>query len=179
MEQETERTLDSAGQPIMQRILVAATIVLIYVGICRFVAVPEGLAKLVQDPRQSANEAGAMSLIKTIARCQIVHLVSKGKGKFADLRTLCEENEDLRESLGSKDSPGQKYGYLFTSTPVDYPDAPAMFDTTAVPLDIEKPGSGKRSFGSNETNVLYEAEGAVVLKGTAEDRHPKGGKAIQ
>jgi hypothetical protein len=159
----------------MQRILVAATIVLIYVGICRFVAVPEGFAKLVQDTRQFANEAGAINLVKTIGTCQLLYQVTKGKGKYADLKTLCEENDDILGSLASKESPRQKYGYRFASIPVDSPGAPPMFDTRCLqyPYPAGRPSStvtarlglsAKRAVGAGDDHqsaILYQVAKAL------------------
>jgi hypothetical protein len=62
------------------------------------------------------------------------------------------------------------------------PDIPGMdptYDTTARPISTGIFGTGNRSFGSNETYIIYEAPGSVELKGTLEDRAPIGGTAIQ
>jgi hypothetical protein len=54
-----------------------------------------------------------------------------------------------------------------------------MYDTTARPVKSGTFGYGNRSFGSNETNMLYEADGDVELKGTAANRTPPNGTPIQ
>jgi hypothetical protein len=74
---------------------------------------------------------------------------------------------------------GVKGGYVFASTPINAEGMPPMFDTTAHPSSIGTFGTGNVSFYSNETQVLYEADGIQPPTATPQDRMPKDGTPIQ
>ena len=124
--------------------------------------------------QQAARETAAMTEVLTIGKAQVLYSVTKGHGKFTDLYTLGAQGL-IDSALAS----GQKGGYLFRSEPVSLEGASAMFDTTAKPVEAGTFGTGNRSFASNETFKLYEAEGAVDLKGTPTNRIPTGGTDME
>jgi len=124
--------------------------------------------------QQAARETAALAEVQTIGKAQVLYSVTKGHGKFTGLRTLGAEG-----LIDTTLAFGQKGGYLFRSEPVSIAGAPPMFDTTARPIETGTFGTGNRSFGSNETFVIYEADGAVDLKGTPTNRVPAGGAPVQ
>lgn len=137
-------------------------------GIIAAIAIPN-----LTKSAQAAREAAALHEVMTIRNAQVLYSVSKGDGKFTDLRTLGAEG-----LIDATLATGEKNGYLFTSEPVVVSGLSPMFNTTAKPTQAGTFGTGNRSFGSNEILVVYEAEGAVDLKGTASNRVPSGGKPI-
>lgn len=135
-------------------------------GIIAAIAIPNLLKS-----RQAANEAMAIGSIRTIANAEATHQADKGN--FVDLGTLAAEGL-IDSVLGS----GTKSGYMFRCTAFEDADGTQMFDAVAIPLSIGQFGTGNRSFGCNETYVIYTAPGQVELKGTPTDREPPGGTAI-
>lgn len=122
--------------------------------------------------RQAANEVAALTDVKTIGEAQRLYSLTKGRGKYTDLKTLGAEGL-IDAALAS----GEKGGYSFSSQPVE--GSKPMFDTTAIPVKSGSFGTGNRSFGSNETYLIYEAEGARELKGTPKNRAPASGIPTQ
>ena len=140
------------------------------------IAVPGIIAIAIPNlvkSQQAAREITALHEVMTIGQAQVLYSVSKGDGKFTDLRTLGAEG-----LIDATLATGEKGGYLFTSEPVVVSGLSPMFNTTAKPTQAGTFGTGNRSFGSNEILVVYEAEGAVDLKGTPSNRVPSGGKPI-
>ena len=123
--------------------------------------------------KQVAREVAAMTEVQTINKAQLLYSITKGDGKFTDLHTLGAQGL-IDFTLAS----GQKDGYLFRSEPVFLDGGSPMFDTMAKPVEAGTFGTGNRSFASNETLIIYEAEGSVDLKGTPTNRIPIGGTAI-
>jgi hypothetical protein len=122
---------------------------------------------------QAAHETAAIENVKAIGRAQALYSVTTGRGRYGDMATLAAQGD-----LDSKLAAGEKWGYVFATTPVNVPGMPPMFDTTAIPITTGRFGTGNRSFASNETNVIYEAEGSVELKGTPANREPRGGTPL-
>ena len=124
--------------------------------------------------QQAAHETAALTDVMTISRAQILYSVTKGRGKFTDLRTLGAQGL-VDSTLAS----GQKNDYMFSSEPIIAEGFPPMFDVTAKPITIGTFGTGNRSFYSNETIVVYEAEGGEPPAATYKDRVPKNGTPIE
>jgi type II secretory pathway pseudopilin PulG len=124
--------------------------------------------------QQAARETAALTEVITIGKAQVIYSVTKGQGKYTDLRTL--GSEGLIDSVLAS---GQKGGYEFRSEPVLSGGSEPKFDTIARPVVTGTFGTGNRSFGANETVVVYESEGAVSLKGTPTNRIPAGGTPIE
>jgi hypothetical protein len=124
--------------------------------------------------RQAANEASAISTLRTIGTAEATYQSTEGKDKyFADFRALAAGN-----FIGGDLASGQKSGYRFTATALEDADGEPIFDTTAIPLTTGNFGTGNRSFGSNETYVIYWAEGAALIKGTPANRVPMGASPL-
>ena len=138
-------------------------------GIIAAIAIPN----LIKS-QQAARETAALTEVITIGKAQILYSVTKGHGRFANLSTLGAEGL-IDSALAS----GEKGGYVFRSEPIFAEGSQAVFDTTAKPTETGTFGTGNRSFGSNETLVVYEAEGAVELKGTPTNRAPVNGTRME
>jgi type IV pilus assembly protein PilA len=149
--------------------LIELLIVVAIIGIIAAIAVPN-----MMRAQQAAHETAALENVRSIGQAQSLYIVTKGHGKYGALTELGADG-----SIDASFAGGKKAGYQFASDPVIVENAPPMYDTTAKPLSTGKFGSGNRSFGSNESNVVYEAEGAVDVKGTGTERVPQGASPIQ
>lgn len=143
------------------------------------IAIPGSILTAVAIPnllvsQQAARETAAIVEVKTIGKAQALYSATKGQGSYTNLQTLGAEGL-IDSALAS----GEKAGYQYTSEPVLSAGSEPMFDTTARPVKVGRYGRGTRSFGSNETFVIYEAEGSVSLKGTPIDRVPRGGTSVE
>jgi len=136
-------------------------------------AVAIAIPNLIKS-QQVAHETAALTEVQTIGKAQILYSVTKGHGKFADLRTLGAQGL-IDAGLAS----GQKGGYIFSSEPLSVPELAPMFDTTARPIEAGTFGTGNRAFYSNETMVVFETEGLQPPTATPQDRVPKNGTPIE
>ena len=144
--------------------LIELLIVVAIIGIIAAIAIPNLLRS-----QQAARETAALSEVKQISTSQLQYSVTKGRGKFADLSAL---------GADAQISSGIKGGYSYTSTAINAEGMPSMFDTTAKPQSTGAFGTGNRSFYSNETMSIFEAEGGQPPTATPQDRIPKDGQLI-
>lgn len=128
----------------------------------------------MQRSKQAAYETAAISELKTLESAEATYQLTKGNGSYGDLSDLGVEG-----IIDSNFALGIKEGYRFEVTPFTGPDGEAMYNATAVPISPGKYGTGSRSFATNETNVIYEAQGAKKLEGTPRNRVPAGGRPLQ
>lgn len=149
--------------------LIELLIVVAIIGIIAAIAIPN----LIKS-QQAAHETAALTEVQTIGKSQVLYSVTKGHGKFADLASLGAQGI-IDSTLAS----GNKGGYVYASTPITAEGMPAMFDTTSHPSSAGTFGTGNRSFYSNETMVVYEADGITPPNATPQDRVPKNGTPIQ
>jgi prepilin-type N-terminal cleavage/methylation domain-containing protein len=149
--------------------LIELLIVVAIIGIIAAIAVPNMIKS-----QQATHETAAIENLKAVGQGQALYSVTKGHGKYATLQELGADS-DIDGGLAQ----GTRSGYVFTSDPVNVDSGPGMYDSTAKPQSTGRFGSGNRSFGSNETNVVFEAPGLIDLKGTPADRNPQGGTPIQ
>jgi hypothetical protein len=122
---------------------------------------------------QMTREVFAVEAVKDIGKAQVLYSVTKGRGRFTDLRTLAAFGM-IDPLVGS----GEWGGYIFSTTPVIAEGQPAMFDTTARPISTGTFGAGNRSFYSNETVVIWEAEGEDPPHASPSDRTPTSGSVF-
>jgi len=139
------------------------------IGVVAAIAIPNLLKSA-----QAAREVSAIQSVTQIGNAQVLYSATKGKGKFADLRTLAGEGL-IDQGLGS----GERDGYLFSTTPLNAAGQPLMFDTTARPISIGPFGTGNRSFYSNETMVIWEADGGNPPQPSPSDRVPRTGSMLR
>ncbi|MFL6215103.1 MAG: prepilin-type N-terminal cleavage/methylation domain-containing protein [Blastocatellia bacterium] len=129
--------------------LIELLIVVAIIGIIAAIAIPNLLKS-----RQAANEAAAISAVRTIGTAQATYQSTRGLGKdFApDLPALNTEGS-VDSVLGS----GAKSGYAFaTAGTASTATTPSYFDSTARPQSSGTFGTGNRAFYSNETFVIYQ-----------------------
>ena len=149
--------------------LIELLIVVAIIGIIAAIAIPN----LIKS-QQAARETAALTEVQTIGKSQVLYSVTKGHGKFGDLTALGAQG-----IIDSTMASGNKGGYVYASTPINAEGMPSMFDTGAHPSAGGTFGTGNRSFYSNETMVVYEADGVTPPSATPQDRVPKDGTPIQ
>jgi type IV pilus assembly protein PilA len=128
------------------------------------IAIPNLLAS-----RRSANEASAISSLRTIAAAEATYMTSVGAGNCGDLQQL-GQNQLIEVNLAN----GQKNGYRFNviKTPSNVYRGSVNCEVTAVPIVENKPGdstkaTGTRSFyQSNEDgwNIRYSSIPGINAK---------------
>ncbi|HMG34500.1 MAG TPA: prepilin-type N-terminal cleavage/methylation domain-containing protein [Blastocatellia bacterium] len=148
--------------------LIELLIVVAIIGIIAAIAVPNLLRS-----QQAARETAAIKELQVIRDAEVLYSVTKGRRKFTDLATL-----GAQANIDSALASGNKGGYVFTATPIEGEGA-SMFDATAKPSKSGTFGTGNRSYYTNETSVVYEADGETPPSATPQDRIPKDGQPIQ
>jgi type IV pilus assembly protein PilA len=154
--------------------LIELLIVVAIIGIIAAIAIPNLLKS-----RQAANEAAAISGVRTIGTAQATYQSTRGLGKdFATGLTVLNTEGSVDNVLGS----GSKSGFSFRTTGVvATTTVPSYFDTNADPLSTGTFGTGNREFYSNETYVIYQdtlASGTITAP-TFPSRVPANVPAIQ
>ena len=127
--------------------LIELLIVVVIIGIIAAIAIPNLLAS-----RRAANEASAISTLRTMTGAQATYQATAGNGQFGTLAQL--NTQGLIDSVLSG---GTKSGYAFAGTPLaSSSTAPARYDHTAIPQQFGGIGAtGTRSFYTNESGVIY------------------------
>jgi type IV pilus assembly protein PilA len=148
--------------------LIELLIVVAIIGIIAAIAIPNLLKS-----QQAARETAALREVQAIGTAQLQYSVTKGRGKFASLATL--GTEALVDSVMAT---GLKGGYLFATEPISSGSV-SMYDTSAKPSATGTFGIGNRSFYSNESNTVFDADGGEPPTATPQDRIPKNGNPIQ
>ena len=134
--------------------LIELLIVVAIIGIISAIAIPNLLKS-----RQAANEAAALSGVRTIGTAQATFQSTKGFGKnFATALGDLATEGSVDQVLGS----GSKSGYSFGTTGTAATStAPSTFFSNADPLSTGTFGTGNRYFYSNETYVIYQSTSTI------------------
>jgi len=147
--------------------LVELLVVVIIIAIVAAIAIPNLLAS-----RRAANEASAISSLRTIHSAEATYQATIGQGTaYGDLTDLGTQGL-VDNVLGGSATPS-KSGYDFdqVGTLTD------VYCVTAVPTN---PGSsGIREFGVGIDGVIYAGAGAGTIGCTAADGVITGGSVIQ
>ena len=126
--------------------LIELLIVVAIIGIIASIAIPNLLAS-----RRAANEASAVSALRTIQSCEITYQATTGRGDYGTMAQI--RGDFLTDATLAS---GTKSGYNFEVTPTAPNVRPALFYATAVPEITSGVGkSGTRRFGISEDAVLH------------------------
>ena len=152
--------------------LIELLIVVVIIGIIAAIAIPNLLAS-----RRAANEASAISSLRTISGAEATYQTTLGQGNYGNLTDL-QDGGLIDSVLGG----GSKSGYQYDITPTARAaDQPAVYDATAVPDQFGTgiSGTGTRSFYTNESGVIYSAQDSSAPAATSStDRKVTGGNPV-
>ncbi len=149
--------------------LIELLIVVVIIGIIAAIAIPNLLAS-----RRAANEASAISILRTInsaeATCEATD--TAGVNTYCTMAQLVTAS--LLDSTFSA-SPANRSGYTFTVAIIA--GTPILYNSTAVPITFNT--TGKRSFASNESGVIYSNATSAAPTFDPSTRVVSGGSPIQ
>jgi len=143
--------------------LIELLIVVAIIGIIAAIAVPNLLKS-----RQAANEASAIGSTRTIGTAQATYISTQGAGGGTGIQTYAVSLAVLGATdvnlIDTTLSGGVKSGFLFQGTGSASTSAsPATFDTTCQPQSTGAFGTGNRSFRTDDSFVIRQTNGSVVL----------------
>jgi len=135
--------------------LIELLIVVVIIGIIAAIAIPNLLAS-----RRAANEASAVSSLRTISGAQATYQTTLGQGDYGDALELSGGGV-----IDTVLAAGNKSGYTYVIIPTDRtPTTPALYYASAVPNQHGTgiSGTGTRSFATNESGVIYSNQTGVA-----------------
>ncbi len=163
--------------------LIELLIVVVIIGIIASIAIPNLLAS-----RRSANEASAISSMRTIVTAEATYSSSLGAGNYGNLQAL--NGGGLIDGILGGEASGTetgKSGYTFLITVVNATGTNhPQFDLNTKPQQFGTgfSGTGSRSFMVNEAGILYYQIADISVSTpwagvTATNRVPTPGITLQ
>ena len=142
--------------------LVELLIVVAIIGIIAAIAIPNLLAS-----RRAANEASAISSVRTIGSAEATYAATFGNGSYVDLTTLASQKLiDGAIANSTKDAP--KSGYFFAVNGANN----SGYVSGGVPVNANV---GTRMFTSTEAGIIYaDAAGSATAVPNATQGSPIG-----
>jgi len=130
--------------------LIELLIVVAIIGIIAAIAIPN-----FTQSKMAANEAAAISAVRTLTTAQFTYASTVGNGQFTDLSGLAGTTPPLIDDVLAS---GTKSGYTFdtSSAGVD------QFTVSGTPVTAGV--TGTRTFTSDQSGVIY-GDGEVVASG--------------
>jgi type IV pilus assembly protein PilA len=146
--------------------LIELLIVVAIIGIIAAIAIPNLLAS-----RRAANEASAISSLRTISSAQATYASGVGNGSYAAALTTLQAQGLVDGKLATAtDSANAKSGYLFG---INAPTPAQGFTAGAAPASTN---TGTRMFAVDETGILVSGASGTV--GTTAPTSTAGGTPI-
>lgn len=111
--------------------------------------------------------------MRVIQKGEVLYSITRGRGRFADLRTLGRMGL-IEPELAS----GEVYGYKFQIDSLE--ESPPKFDLTATPQSLDESCPPKDYFYSNETLMtVYQVDGVTAPHAARENRVPTSGSPAE
>jgi prepilin-type N-terminal cleavage/methylation domain-containing protein len=132
--------------------LIELLVVVIIIGIIAAIAIPSLLAS-----RRAANEASAISSLRTIHSAQVTYLATKGNNTtYGTLTQLSEDGTDLLDDTFTGASI-TKSGYTIAESVTGGTPAATGYCASAAPVGT----AGVRSFAVNDQGVIHTSTNAT------------------
>ena len=144
--------------------LIELLIVVAIIGIIAAIAIPNLLAS-----RRAANEASAISSIRTIGSAEATYQSTTGNGSYADLSAL--QTAGLVDSVVGSGS--AKSGYVYAASAIT---SGTQFNASGT---SQSTSSGNRSFYTNEAGVIYGSTSGTLTAPSRSGTAVSGGSPIQ
>ncbi len=122
--------------------LVELLIVVAIIGIIAAIAIPNLLAS-----RRAANEASAISSVRTIGSAEATYAATYGNGVYVDLATLASQKL-IDGAIATATRTAPKSGYFFA---VNGPSN-SGYVSGGAPASLTQ---GKRNFSSDQSGIIY------------------------
>lgn len=151
--------------------LIELLVVVIIIGIIAAIAIPSLLAS-----RRAANEASAISSLRTVHSSQITYFATTGlNAAYTNLAGLAGDGL-IDATLAS----GTKSGFTIAVTPsTGTTPVGSAYCATATPVTAGTTGTGNRWFGVDSSGVIFGATAAGTITCTAATGVLAGGTALQ
>jgi prepilin-type N-terminal cleavage/methylation domain-containing protein len=150
--------------------LIELLIVVVIIGIIAAIAIPNLLAS-----RRAANEASAISALRTLTSAQATYQATVGGGAYANSLSDLQTAGLIDSQLGG----GTKSGYNFAGG-ADTAQPRFYYSHTATPVvyGTGLSGTGTRSFLVSESGVIYYSNSATAPSIAATTRVVTGGSPL-
>ena len=138
--------------------LIELLIVVVIIGIIAAIAIPNLLAS-----RRAANEASAVSLMRTLYGANATYHASVGGGKFAANLATLNSSGFIDSNVAAATTPAtSKSGYFYTYDGIDVNDNPSNYNIIAYPTSSNPiTATGTREFFVDGSGVIRFAATGV------------------
>lgn len=158
--------------------LIELLIVVVIIGIIAAIAIPNLL-----KARMAANEASAISSLRTLHSAEITYQASTGAGEFAGWVYALQAANIIDKSFVRVGAGAVKSGYKFNSSgpsPTGFQGRPASFGYSAYPVSPSTSlqrgviGTGSRDFAIGVSGVIYVAPASPAVTGYIQPGYNNG-----
>ena len=137
--------------------LIELLIVVAIIGIIAAIAIPNLLAS-----RRAANEASAISTVRTVNSAEATYSSTVGDGSYGDLSELA--GQSLVDEKVGKMGTEAKSGYFMDAAKSDG-DGDGQFEAYVVGAVPNTASTGARIFSSDESGIIYSAAATTYGSG--------------
>ena len=156
---ESDRGLAAAMKNQKGFSLIELLIVVVIIGLIAAIAIPNYLAA-----RRSANEAAAISALRTLHGANAGYRATAGNGRFAASFAVLYSLNLIDSALSGATTAGSaKSGYFYTYDGTGVNNTPSIFSVISEPSTKTAPlATGSRQFLISEEGVVYATVNATT-----------------